>query len=328
MEPVWNGHLTCDYERTRPGSTALELDLYTTSLTRWPTVLMNDPRPYGQLRRAGIVDIPEPDHRTLTESWHRQLGDPDYAAAMVAAARQRRQHTDTALDSLEHALRVAGGKTGTCLARATTAFLDVMSTHIVNWLLPEQQWEDLLTDLLGGRHQGRACLLVLNTPDAAGHLLDAHQFLLSNAAAVRDGTDLAAAATAVSARTGTLYGHGSPAAAAMPLEDRTAVAELIVTTARTDTDGQLQAIGDARHRATVLRDAWALAALLAAAGDTAATRQVTALTAVCRWAADSEESRKIQRHRYLAAARRCCERADIDPTAVTTADLLHLGAAR
>ena len=132
----------------------------------------------------------------------------------------------------------------------------------------------------------RGCRLALNTPDATGHLLDAHLALLDGAASVRGGADLALAAAAVSALAGTLYGDGSPAATAMPLEDH----------------GR-------------------------AAGDTAATGRVTALTTVCRWAAGSEEGRKVHRHRFLAAVRRWCEHHAVDPAAVTTADLLP-GAAR
>ncbi|MEV7930413.1 hypothetical protein [Kitasatospora sp. NPDC088779] len=328
MEPVWNGLLTCDYEHTRPGSTALELDLYTTSLTRWPSAFMDDPRPYGRLRRPGIVDIPEPDHLALTGRWHDRLADPAHASAMVDAARVRQQRTEAALQALEHSLDTDTTSAGAHLAAATQAFLGVMSAHIVNWLLPEEQWEDLLTRLLGSLEDGRACLLALNTPGETGYLLHAHQFLLQSAEAVHEGTDLDILATAVSARSGTLYGPGSPATAAMPLEDHARAADLLTTTARTDTAGQLDTIHAARLRAAALRDAWALAALFAAAGDDTATRQVQALTTVCRWAADSEERRKELRHRYLAAARRWCEQNATDPATITTADLLTTGAAR
>ena len=327
MEPVWKGLLTCDYEHTRPGSTPLELDLYTTSLIRWPIALMNDPRPYGRLRRPGIVDIPEPDHLALTARWHHKLADPQYANTMVAAAEQRHQRAENALTALEHQL-LRGPAVGAQLAEATEALLGVMSAHIVNWLLPDDHWQHLLTDLLGSDSDGRACRLALGTPDATGHLLDAHLVLLDGATAVAQGADLATTAAAVSARAGTLYGDGSPAASAMPLEDRTRAAGLITATASTDTTGQRRAINGARRRAVELRDAWALAARLAALGDTAATEEVTALTTVCRWAAGSEETRKVQRHRFLAAARRWAEDQGTDPGTITTADLLTQGAAQ
>ncbi|WP_316527574.1 hypothetical protein [Kitasatospora brasiliensis] len=327
MEPVWKGQLTCDYEHTRPGSTLLELDLYTASLLRWPLIFMDDPRPYGRVRRPGIVDIPEPDHLVLTRRWHDLLADPAYASAMVAAAEQRKLLADTALHATEHELD-RGGAAELPLARATEAFLGVMSAHIVNWLLPDDQWQQLLAGLLGGAADGRACRLALNTPDATGHLLDAHLVLLDGADTLTGGADLTAAADALAARAGTLYGDGSPAAAAMPLEDRNRAAALLTATAITDTGSQRAVIDDARRRAVGLRDAWVLAARLAAAGDPVATARVAALTAVCRWAADSEESRKVQRHRYLAAARRWCEYHGADPATVTTADLLTRGVTR
>ncbi|MFJ1708721.1 hypothetical protein [Kitasatospora sp. NPDC088346] len=327
MEPVWKGLLTCDYEHTRRGSTRLELDLYTTSLTAWPAVFMDDTRPYGRLRRAGIVDIPESDHVALTTRWHHRLADPAYATAMVASAEQRRQIADATLLTLEERLD-SGEAAGAQLADTTKAFLGVMSAHIVNWLLPDEAWEAFLAGLLGSGADGRACLLALTTPDSTGHLLDAHLILLNGAAAVRDGGNLAAAAATVSARAGTLYGDGSPAAAAMPLEDHARAADLLTTTARTDTGAQLDAIGQARRRAVELRDAWTLAARLAAAGNPRATARVEALTEACRWAAGSEESRKIQRHRYLAAARRWCEQTTTDPLDLTIADLLGPGAVR
>ncbi|MGW4694081.1 hypothetical protein ACWEO1_17010 [Kitasatospora cineracea] len=327
MEPVWKGLLTCDYEHTRPGSTLLELDLYTTSLISWPLVLMDDARPYGRLRRLGIVDIPEPEHLALTARWHQLLADPDRAAATVAAAERRRLVADAALGDLEHALD-RGEAGGRHIARATEAVLGIMSPHIVNWLLPDEQWQHLLAGLLGSDADGRACRLALNTPDATGHLLDAHLDLLDGADALADGGDLATTADILAARAGTLYGAGSPAAAAMPLEDRARAAALLTATAATDTRRQRAAIDEARLRAVRLRDAWHLAALLAAAGNPAATAQVTAAATVCRWAAGSEESRKVQRHRYLAAVRRWCAHHHADPAAVTTADLLTRGDAR
>ncbi|MED7950413.1 hypothetical protein [Streptomyces sp. BE303] len=327
MEPVWNGQLTCDYEHTRPGSTPLELDLYTTSLTRWPGVFMSDPRPYGRLRRPGIVDIPEGDHLALTGRWHQLLADPAYASAMVTAAEQRHRLADTTLLALEHQLE-AGAAAERQLAAATEAFLGVMSAHIVNWLLPDDDWQHLLADLLGGDAEGRACRLALNTPDVTGHLLDAHLVLLDGAAALAEGADLAVAAGTLAARAGTLYGDGSPAAAAMPLEDHARAAGLLSATAATDTTGQRHVIDTSRRRAVQLRDAWVLAALLAAAGDPVSTARVQAMTIVCRWAAGSEETRKVQRHRYLAAARRWCEHHGADPATVTTADLLAPGADR
>ncbi|MFD8749453.1 hypothetical protein ACFV0O_00480 [Kitasatospora sp. NPDC059577] len=327
MERVWKGLLTCDYEHTRPGSTTLELDLYTTSLTRWPLVFMDDPRPYGRLRRAGIVDIPESDHLALTARWHHLLADPAYATAMVTAAEQRHQRADATLLALEHQLD-HGEAAEPQLAAATGAFLGVMSAHIVNWLLPDDHWQQLLADLLGSDADGRACRLTLNTPDVTGHLLDAHLALLDGAAALTEGADLATAAGALAARAGTLYGDGSPAAAAMPLEDHARAAHLLTAATTTDTTGQRTAVDGARRRAVQLRDAWALAAQLAAAGDRIATARVAALTSVCRWAAGSEESRKVQRHRFLAATRRWCERHGTDPATVTTADLLAPGAAR
>ncbi|MER6401747.1 hypothetical protein ABT263_37795 [Kitasatospora sp. NPDC001603] len=319
MEPLWNGQLTCDYEHTRPGSTPLELDLYTTSLIRWPAVFMDDPRPYGRLRRSGIVDIPEDEHLALTDRWHALLADPAYTTSMVTAAEQRHQLADTTLAALEHQLDI-GGAADRQLAQATAAFLGVMSAHIVNWLLPDDDWQQLLAGLLGADADGRACRLALNTPNA-GHLLDAHLVLLDGTAALAQGADLATAAGALASRAGTLYGDGSPAATAMPLEDLDRAAGLLTATAATDTTGQRELIGTSRRRAVQLRDAWTLAAQLAAAGDPAATARVQALTMVCRWAAGSEESRKVQRHRFLAAARHWCELRGADPATVTTADL-------
>jgi len=72
MDLVWNNLLTCDYERTRPGAPRVELDLYTRSLTSWPRILLGDPRPYGHLRRPGIVDIPQADHEALTSVRHQR----------------------------------------------------------------------------------------------------------------------------------------------------------------------------------------------------------------------------------------------------------------
>jgi hypothetical protein len=195
-----------------------------------------------------------------------------------------------------------------------------MSTHIVNWLLPEQQWADQLTILLGSPTAAQTCLSALMTPDGAGHLLQAHTRLL--AAAISGPGALQNAAAAFASDTGPIFGANSPAVAAAPLEDPGTAAELLRATARTDIPAQLDAIQHARSRATGLRDSWYTAAILAAAGNHQAVQQVRAMAAVCRWAADSEERRKELRRRYFAAIRRWCAFTGADPHQITTADLL------
>jgi len=172
MEPVWNGLLTCDYERTRPQATPLEWDLYTRSLIHWPLVLMNDPQPYGQLRRAGIVDIPEPVHQAVTGRWHARLRDLDYVVDLTTQTAADRHAVTIALDSCDVARRDGDlpGLTAT-LETATAAFLRVNATHIVNWLLPEVRWEQLLTNLLGSRDNALTCLSALQLPTEPGHIL-------------------------------------------------------------------------------------------------------------------------------------------------------------
>lgn len=186
MEPVWNGILTCDYERTRPHAGLLEWDLYTRSLISWPQVLMDCPAPYGRLRRPGIVDIPETDHRRLTDTWHTRLATMDGATDLVHRARKNQNAAMTALQAGERALP-QGDLTAatTAFTEATSAFLRVNSTHIVNWLLPEQRWERLLTRLLGDRAGALTCLSALQVPTNPGHILAADPELLDAAAASR-----------------------------------------------------------------------------------------------------------------------------------------------
>lgn len=175
MEPVWNGMLTCDYERTRPAATPLGWDLYTTSLITWPAVLMDEPAPYGRLRRPGIVDIDLADHQWLTGLWHARLADPDLVTDLITRTRHDRAAATHALDECDTS-HASGNATAftTAMAAATAAILRVSSTHIVNWLLPEQHWEILLTHLLGTRTQALTCLSALQLPDEPGHILAAH----------------------------------------------------------------------------------------------------------------------------------------------------------
>ena len=169
MEPVWRQILTCDYERTRPNATRLELDLYTRSLVSWPMVLFGETRPYGHLRRPGIVDIAESDHNHITRAWHHHLTDPAYVGSLIERTNSDRA---AAADRLDQAL--AAGKrdrSQTAMTAATEAVLRVMSTHIVNWLLPEDSWEDWLSGLLGDRGAARTCLSALMLPAEPGHIL-------------------------------------------------------------------------------------------------------------------------------------------------------------
>ena len=173
MEPVWNHMLTVDYERTRPTASLLEWDLYTRSLMSWPATLMGDPRPYGRRRRPGIVDIDETDHNELVGRWHIQLHDPEYTGSFLRTTTQWHRDTRAHLDRLDHALDNGDASAARDhLALATAAFLKVMTTHIVNWLLPEDDWSSLLHRLLGD--VADACMLALMTPSGTGYLLRGH----------------------------------------------------------------------------------------------------------------------------------------------------------
>jgi hypothetical protein len=175
MEPVWNHMLTCDYERTRPTASLLEWDLYTRSLLAWPSTLMNVPEPYGRLRRPGIVDIDEDDHHRLLTQWHTLLRHDDYVADLIARTTAWHCATEPALERAEQALNQADRDHAyQHLGQATRVFLDVMSTHIVNWLLPEDDWSAHLATLFGDAARAAECLLALMTPSTTGHLLAGH----------------------------------------------------------------------------------------------------------------------------------------------------------
>ncbi|GAT68870.1 hypothetical protein PS9374_04535 [Planomonospora sphaerica] len=175
MDEIWNGTRTADYEHTRPTGTLLEWELYTRSLIAWPHVLMDEPAPYGRLRRPGIVDIDETVHQHLVGAWHARLNDPVYAADLITRTEGARARTAAALQGLEAALEAGDpAAASAALTEATGHLLEVMSTHIVNWLLPETAWQDLLTDLLGGPAAASACGSALMTPTAPGRLLTTH----------------------------------------------------------------------------------------------------------------------------------------------------------
>jgi pyruvate,water dikinase len=174
VEPTWNDLLTCDYERTRPDASRLELDLYTRSLTSWPEVMLADPRPYGRLRSPGIVDIPRAAHNALTGDWHRRLADPGYARDLARRAAADRATAARQIDLLQAALHSqAPARSADLATAATAAMLPVMSAHIVNWLLPEDNWEQLLTRLLGDQDSARTCMAALQLPEEPGHILAA-----------------------------------------------------------------------------------------------------------------------------------------------------------
>ncbi|MEU2354397.1 hypothetical protein ABZ599_15765 [Streptomyces misionensis] len=329
MDTLWRDLVVQDYEISRPASTLLEFDLYTTSLMSWPATWMNDPTPFGVLRRPGIVDIDRSVHDHLVRRLADHLADPARAQTFVTRAVSHRERTAAALVRAEKAL--ADGSTataGTALAEATAAFLPVMSTHIVNWLLPEPQWESLLTRLLGGKERARACLLALATPAETGHLLAAHQEVVQAVLSVRGGAELGTAAADLASRIGTLYGEGTPAARAMPYEDPARAAAFVqALAASSDLEAEFRQIAAARARTTALREAWEAAALLAAAGDPDAVARVRAIVTILTWACDSEERRKVLRHSYLSAVRRWCQIQGLDPATLTTSDILAAGAA-
>lgn len=267
MELVWNGMLTCDYERTRPEEALLGWDLYTTALIAWPTVLMGEASPYGRLRRPGIVDIDCAEHDRLTGLWHADLANPARVAALIATTEKDRAAASAALDGCGTAAACGNTRAFDAeIAAATAAFLRVTCTHIVNWLLPEQHWEELLTRLLSSQTKALTCLSALQLPDQPGHILAAHA-------------------------------RHSPAPEV----------------------GQVAVLS--RARAGTSRQAWHLAALLAAGNDNE-REEIRALAAVLGWAATSEERRNELRSRYLTAVTTWCRTRGADPDQITTRDLI------
>ncbi|MEV4091074.1 hypothetical protein [Streptosporangium saharense] len=184
MDEVWNGTRTVDYEYTRPTGTPLEWELYTRSLIAWPQVLMDVPAPYGRLRRPGLVDVDEADHQRLVGIWHTRLTDPVYVTDLVIRTTAARTRTGAALEKLETALAARSpAAASAALSDATSHLLTVMSTHIVNWLLPEVAWERLLTEFLGSRPAALTSGSALMTPTDPGRLLST--CLSSEASSVR-----------------------------------------------------------------------------------------------------------------------------------------------
>ncbi len=221
MDLVWNNLLSCDYERTRPGAPRLELDLYTRSLISWPHVLLGDPRPYGRLRRPGIIDIPQADHAALTAAWHQRLAHPVYVRSLIRQTAAERKAATCRLDCLEQAIGAGDRpRASTAMPTATAAVLRVMSTHIVNWLLPEDHWKRFLAGILGDPGTARACMSALQLPDAPGHILAATTQHSDHAAAgpssTPDGTNPAGTAATAAATTTTGSARRSRACSAGP----------------------------------------------------------------------------------------------------------------
>jgi hypothetical protein len=327
VEHVWNGLLTCDYEHSRPDGTLLEWDLYTRSLINWPWTLMDEPAPYGRLRRPGIVDIPENEHTRLVAQWHTCLADPEQVRLLMARADRHKRQTTRALNAADDALGASDAAGATAaLAEATSVFLAVNSTHIVNWLLPEEQWEDQLAQMFGDRGSARSCLSALMTPSAPGHMLNAHIQLLWAASNLSEITAPQATASALASAIGPVYGPTSPAESATAMENPAHVAKVLNSTLDSiDPAAELDTIARDRTDAIELRAAWRTAAVLAAAGDDDALRALHAIVPTCQWAADSEERRKELRHRYLATVRRWCSSSGVDTGQITAYDLLAHG---
>ncbi|TDD31229.1 hypothetical protein E1287_27330 [Actinomadura sp. KC06] len=317
MEPIWNGILTCDYERTRPNGSLLEWELYTRSLISWPQILMDDSSPYGRLRRAGIVDIPETDHARITCAWHARLAVPRYVAELIALTTRDQNAAATALDLCDNARHSGDAVAWTsALASATNELIRVNATHIVNWLLPEERWTTLLTGLFDSRTKAEACMVALQLPAEPSHVLAAHQVLL-DAASTSDPTQAAEHVAA----TGHLYGSHPPATTATPYEDPDGATVLIATIDPAEAATTSRRMAAHRTTAVSRRDAWQTAAILAAAGDDRAVTEVQAMAAALGWAATCEERRKPLRDRYLATVRRWCATYDLDPARITLDDL-------
>lgn len=319
METRWRDLVIVDYEIGLPGRAALEWELYSQGMLRVPTVLLDEPHPFGRQRRPGIIDIPEDEYEAVLARIAQLLLDLDGVRCLAARA-------DRLFTIVEEQLTIGDRQAGMGFpVDLIEQLCQVMALHVVNWMWPFEEFERIASVVLGDEGAGHRAVLSLLVPTAPAHMLSFHQHVLTAVEQVAtDPASAHAVAVRLAGEVGFLQRPAMPSLVPQPWEYADTVVEVMTSWAAADhskVGEQAEALRRAHQRAQVDRRAIYAALLTASSGDPARWREVQAIATACQLAADAEERRKVLQMRFLRLARVVTARHGLPPTTTTLADV-------
>lgn len=159
MELRSRGTVTLDYELDFPAASYLELRLYADGANAFPH-LLRDSRPWGVVRRVGILDIATDRYEEILDLLSlTQLTDETVGGLEVEYGRACR--------ILDHLNDTDCRMAPNTLYRAMSG---LMAFHVLNWAVPFADIDSLFCELLGNA-EGRDALLSLLSPLGKSHVL-------------------------------------------------------------------------------------------------------------------------------------------------------------
>jgi len=319
VETRWRDLVIVDYEIGLPGRAALEWELYSQGMLRVPTVLLDEPHPFGRQRRPGIIDIPEGEYDVVLARIAQLLLDLDGVRCLASRA-------DRLFTMVEEQLAIGDRQAGTGFPVGLIEQLcQLMALHVINWMWPFEEFKRIASAVLGDEGAGHRAVLSLLVPTAPAHMLSFHQHVLAAVEQVAtDPASIHAVAVRLAGEVGFLQRPAMPSLVPQPWEHADTVVEVMTGWAATDParlGEQAKALRTAHQRAQVDRRAAYAALLTASSGDPARWREVQAIATACQLAADAEERRKVLQMRFLRLARVVTAQHGLPLPTTTLADL-------
>jgi hypothetical protein len=310
MQIVFGDLVICDYELGASLS-PIELELYTSGVRAVPEVLLGEPLSLGYLRRPGVLHIPLAEFVRVRDRFTERA----WSASAAAATRRHLDDLVRLVDTLAadvESQALADRIDSVAIRAYHTALVRLMAYHVLNWWLPVDDYERLLTGLLGP-DRGRGVLFRLLTPSRPPHMISFHEEIMA--------ADRSAPAVAerLARQIGYLQTWGAQASV---LENPAAMSQhLRGLDAGRAADGLAQ-LRAARTDALRRRDEALAEALAATRADPARFDRVEALAIMCQLACDEEEDRRVHQLRGLRNLRAVARLAGADFTRTSFEQLL------
>lgn len=309
MQNRWNNLVICDYEFDFDYALPFELDLYSIGVNKLPSIFFNSPQKLGKIRRSGIVDIPEKEYDYFVAKIEESSTNLDYVVWLENRFKEIIIKVQTNTENFE--TNISGQLSRITIENYYSSVTDLMSFHVLNWMLPFNEFRSHFESILG-EELGQICALGLLTPSSPAHMLDFHGFILNTAQKLLEGNLDQTQVENVSRQIGHLQSVGLKK---KDLENPHSLLEHVSDFATvTGNDGIFEQIekmkSDSRKAEIKHLSAYNLA-LLKSRSERNLFEKSQAIARICRLATDEEELRRVFQLRALRNFRELAERSSL-----------------
>jgi hypothetical protein len=317
-----------DYEIDMEYACVLELEFYSQGLLRFPARMLQAQTAWGIERRPGIVDIRRSAHQSVIHNFG--VSCLEFAFATRCEHDFRRIVMDVTKTNLrlEHELSQGHISSGTIRAFFSRLY-DLMTFHVVNWMLPLDGFQSFLEECLGSAAQAELCLKSFMVPSSPAHLTDFFLAIVGAAEDLIEGRWTNERAVEAAKALGMLQTVGIEK---KQLEDPDSFTRFVEAFASKEDQQAIREQGkslrNAKHTANERRNDHLTRALACALRRDGAFSKVQAIETIARTAADAEESRKVLQLRALRNLRELLGHLRLPSAGTTRNDVICAVTAR